>query len=368
MKIKSEVLQRMVAKVVQGCSNNKMLPLTSLIGITCCDGLLTLTTTDGSCVFEVKEKVAELDGAGNFYSIVNAEQFAKLISKTTKEYVELHNNENYLEVVGNGTYKLDIAINEEGQLVQFKPEPVISENTKQFEVNIADLQNAIKVAKASIAKTMEIPFLTGYLICDEVVTTDRQLVCKLEKLILPEPVLISSVMADLLMLFDLDADDKLVLYKQDNTLMFSCKKYCLFGNELEGKEDFVDKIVIAINNLTSLAYTNTATVSKQELLGILDRMEVFVSDYDKNSVFLRFDSASHSMQVQSRKSNAIEELRLKDTDVVGDFEYLVDIEMLKSQLQSLSSDEVHIQYGNQKSIQLKENELTLVIALLDKEE
>ena len=48
MQIKTELLQKMVAKAIQGSSFNKMKPLTSLIGIEVKGKDLTLTTTDGS--------------------------------------------------------------------------------------------------------------------------------------------------------------------------------------------------------------------------------------------------------------------------------------------------------------------------------
>ena len=70
-------------------------------------------------------------------------------------------NNDYLEVIGNGSYKLEIAINEEGKMVKF---PIIVEQlpTTTYKINLNNLQETIKVAKASVAKTMEVPCLTGY--------------------------------------------------------------------------------------------------------------------------------------------------------------------------------------------------------------
>jgi hypothetical protein len=61
MKIKTEILQKMVSKSIQGASFNKMIPLTSLIGIEVQKDLMTysskliLTTTDGSNQFKVNQ-------------------------------------------------------------------------------------------------------------------------------------------------------------------------------------------------------------------------------------------------------------------------------------------------------------------------
>ncbi len=57
MQIKTELLQKMVAKAIQGSSFNKMKPLTSLIGIEVKGKDLTLTTTDGSNQLKIKQQI-----------------------------------------------------------------------------------------------------------------------------------------------------------------------------------------------------------------------------------------------------------------------------------------------------------------------
>ena len=359
MKIKTELLQNIVTKAIQGASNNKMIPLTSLIGIEFKEdnlggkGNLILITTDGSNIFKINQ---EVEGNGEFYTIVNADTFAKLVSKTTKEFIELENKENYLEVNGNGTYKLEIAINEEGEMVKF---PDIKDGGTELAVNLKDLQEAIKVAKASVAKTMEVPCLTGYYIGKNIITTDRQLVCKFDKELITEPILISSEMAELLLL--VEGDEILELLKDNNNLIFYNANYTISGKELEGKDIYP---VQPIENLTKLDYTNTIKVDREELLNVLDRMDLFVGDYDNGGIKLVF--TKEALLVKSQKSNAQE---LIDAECTGEEEYncLVNIEMLKSQLEVISTDKVEIQYGQDKSIKLVDGNVIHIISLLEEE-
>lgn len=359
MKIKTELLQNIVTKAIQGASNNKMIPLTSLIGIEFKEdtlggkGNLILITTDGSNIFKINQ---EVEGNGEFYTIVNADTFAKLVSKTTKEFIELENKENYLEVNGNGTYKLEIAINEEGEMVKF---PDIKDSGTELAVNLKDLQEAIKVAKASVAKTMEVPCLTGYYIGKNIITTDRQLVCKFDKELITEPILISSEMAELLLL--VEGDEILELLKDNNNLIFYNANYTISGKELEGKDIYP---VQPIENLTKLDYTNTIKVDREELLNVLDRMDLFVGDYDNGGIKLAF--TKEALLVKSQKSNAQE---LIDAECTGEEEYncLVNIEMLKSQLEVISTDKVEIQYGQDKSIKLVDGNVIHIISLLEEE-
>ena len=361
MKIKTEILQKIVSKAIQGAGNNKMIPLTSLIGIEFKEdsiggkGNLILTTIDGSNQLKINQ---EVEGTGDFYTIVNAETFAKLVGKTTKEFIELENKENYLMFIGNGQYKLDIAINEEGEIVKF-PEITTIEGEPE-EIDTKELKEALEISKQSVAKTMEIPFLTGYYIgTDNIITTDRQLACTLDKKLVKEDLLISAEMAELLKLVN---EEKINLLKDDNQLVFYTDTITISGQELEGKEIYP---VRAINNLTKLEYSNNIKVNRQELLNVLDRMSLFVTNYDNNGVRLAF--TKEGLLVTSQKSNAQE---LIDGEYTDDKEYdvILDIKMFKSQLDSLHNEYVEIYYGQDKSIELKENDVVLVVSLINKAE
>lgn len=360
MKIRTEILQKLVSKAIQGSSNNRMIPLTSLIGIEYLDSKLTLITTDGSNQFRVIEKIeVPTEDDYEFYTIVNADTFSKLVGKTTKEFIELENKENYLEVKGNGTYKLEIAINEEGEMVRF-PNIVEELSKETIKLNLNDLQEAIKVAKASVAKTLEVPCLTGYYLSKNIISTDRQLVCKINKEIVTEPILISSEMAELLLL--VGGDEILELVKKDNNLIFYNANYTIAGKELEGKELYP---VQPIENLTNLAYNNSIKVNKQELLAVLDRMNLFVTDYDKGGIYLNF--TAKGLEVKSQKSSATEIIDIEQPETfINQFNCLIDIEMLRNEIMSVTTEEIEIQYGQEKSIKIVDNNAIFIISLLDK--
>ena len=55
LKIKTSELQEMVGKAAKCVSNNKLIPLTSLMSIKVEDNLLTLTTTDATNYFYVSK-------------------------------------------------------------------------------------------------------------------------------------------------------------------------------------------------------------------------------------------------------------------------------------------------------------------------
>lgn len=364
MKIKTSILQEMVSKAVKGASNNKMIPISSFIGIDFKQdslggkGILTLMTTDGSNQLRIKQTI---EGTEEFYSVVDVDRFSKLVGKTTSEFIELNNKDNYLEFKGNGTYKLDIIpVNEEGEIVKF---PFINIDTtkESIKLSVEKLKSIISTLKVSVAKTMEVPCLTGYYISDKSVATDRQMMGYIKDSIIDEPILISSEMAELLQLLE---GEIVNLLKEDNKLYFATDNILIYGKQLEG----IDKYPVSqIEQLMSLNYKYSVKCSKQDLLNVLDRMSLFVGNYDKNGVILTF--SNDGLQVTSQESNATEIIEL-DMDANVDYEEfscLIDIEMLKSQVQKNISDTIEIHYGQAQSIILVEGNTTTFICLLEKE-
>ena len=99
LKIKTETLQDMVSKSIQCVSNNKLIPITSLMNIKVKNNVLTLTTTDSTNYFYVTSD-DKFDCEDVEFSIL-ADTFVKLIQKTTSKEVILSVKDSIFEVKGN---------------------------------------------------------------------------------------------------------------------------------------------------------------------------------------------------------------------------------------------------------------------------
>ena len=110
--LKTEKLKEMVSRAVKGVGNNKLIPITSLMAIEVKDNVLTLITTDATnYLYIIEDKVIGDD----FYAVVDANVFAKLISKMTCESVtlEITSGVYTLVVKGNGDYKMYVSDDKE---------------------------------------------------------------------------------------------------------------------------------------------------------------------------------------------------------------------------------------------------------------
>ena len=195
--LKTEKLQELVSRAIKGCSNDKMIPLTGLMSIELSEHRLTIATTDATnYLFITEDKV---DGE-DFNVVVAVETFSKLISRMTSENVSLELNGNYLNVTGNGDYKIDLPLDEEGEPVKF-PRPLDNVDIKtvkaNYDVKLTTMKQILTLNKPALA-TDDGSCYTGYYSGDSVVTTDSYKICGTAIKLFDEPILIRPEMMDLL--------------------------------------------------------------------------------------------------------------------------------------------------------------------------
>lgn len=353
--IKTTKLQEMIARAIKGASNNKMIPLTSLIAIESANGKLTLTTTDATNTLKVSTPLE----AEDFYVALQADIFSKLIAKTTTENVSLTLKESGLEIKGNGVYNIDLPLDEEGALIRF-PEYTFDSKTKKIPLDKATIRSILSANRAALATTMEVPVLTGYYFGEQVITTDSFRVCSNQIKLFPSDLLLPSAMIDLLEIFE---EEKINVQISGKKLLFSTPEMTLYGTEFPGIEDFPYE---AIKAYLGTEFERSCRVSRSKFLEILDRLTLFVSEYDQNGIYLTF--TKDGIWIKSKKSNGVEQLPYAAPIEEGeDFACFIDIELLRSQIMAQGADVIDLWYGYDKALKLSSGSITQVIALLEDE-
>lgn len=355
MTINTSTLQGMVAKAMKGASCNKMIPLTGLMAIELKANRLTLTTTDATNYLYVREDKVEGE---DFYVVVQAEMFAKLISKLTCEKVSLELKDNTLMVKGNGKYSIELPLDEEGELIKY-PHPL---GGKTFvgdtaTVNLSTIKLILNTAKAALADTLEVPCYTGYYVGSKVVATDTYKICGIDIQLWDEPALISPEMMNLL---DIFTEEKIAVYRDDNIIVFNTTNCTVYGTLMDSIDDYQFD---AIDGLLEQGFDSSCKITKSALLQLLDRLALFVSPYDKNGVYLTF--TRDGLQIESKQANSVETISYVESDNFHDFTCCVDIEMLHSQVKANTGDGITIHYGEDNAIKIADGNVVQVIALLE---
>ena len=351
----TNTLQTMVAKAMKGASCNKMIPITGLMAIQLKDHRLSLITTDATNYLYVRADKVDGD---DFYVVVQAEMFSKLIARLTCEKVTMEVKENCLSVKGNGNYSIELPLNEEGELIVY-PDPLAKlDNLEQVDdINLSTIRLILSTAKASLAETDEVPCYTGYYVGNSVITTDTYKICGINISIFDEPALISP---ELMNLLDLLSDEKVSVLRKDNTIVFSTPGCEVYGKTMDSIEDFQTD---TINGFLEQEFGSTCKVSKNALVQLLDRLSLFVSAYDKNGIYLTF--TRDGLQIESKQANSVEILPYSESTNFKDFTCCIDIEMLRSQIKAHSGDTVEIHYGEDNAIKMVDGNVTQVVALLE---
>lgn len=358
MKVSTNRLKEAVNKAIKGASFNNLIPLTSMLGIKVYEGNMRLLTTDMTnnlCILIDKIAGDDID------ITVDADKFGKLISKMTSDDTELTVNDSVLVVKGNGTYKIPLVTDEEG-LVSF-PDVVIDGEVAN-EVMLSSIMSAYNINKSALAKTLEQPSLTGYYCSDKVITTDSNVITfnAFNMLGNDAPVLISAQMMQLL---TLNKQEK-IKWDYDTVkkeLVFVSEDVIITGPFLEGIENFPAE---AISAYLDEAFPSSCKVPKELLLSVLDRLALFIEPYDKNGAYFTF--GRKGITIHSKKDASTEVINYVESKDFEPFVCLVDIPMLKEQIQANPEDTIKLYYGNENALKMECGKVIQVIALLEDDE
>lgn len=344
----------MVSRVIKGCSNNKMIPITGLMSIELKDHKLTLATTDAiNYLFIIEDKV---DGE-DFSVVVQAETFSKLISRMTSETISLELVGEELRVKGNGDYKIELPLDEEGELIKF-PRPLdtvdITDVKPDCLLNLSTVRKLLMVNKPALSTSLDVPCYTGYYVGDNVISTDTYKICGTGVKLFDSPVLVSPEMMDLL---DVMTNETIHVFINGDTIICETQDCIVYGKELEGKDNYQ---VDAISGLLDLEFPSECSVSKDELLQALDRLALFVGPYDKNGIYLTF--TRDGLHLSSRKSNGVEVIPYRTSKEFKDFTACINIEMLATQVKAHVLDEIQLCYGLDNALKIVDGNVTQIIA------
>jgi len=354
----TEKLKEMVSRAVKGVGNNKLIPLTSLMCLEVKNNKLTIITTDATnYLYIIEDKVLSDD----FYVVIDANQFSKLISKMTCETVSLEVKKmQMLEVSGNGKYKIELPMDENGEPIKY-PDPYsklqLSDDTNAGVVNRTTIQVILDTIKPALANTLEVPCYTGYYMGKQVVATDTYKIASLDLKMFDKARLISAELVDLLSVINVE---KIKVDIVDNTIVYNTPDCIVVGKFMDGIDDFaIDPIMELVNT----EFDSKCCIPKGQLLQVLDRLSLFVGTYDKNAIHLTF--TREGLQISSKAANGIEVIDYVSSDNFKDFTCSIDIQMFANEVKSIQNDVIELYYGEDNAIKLVDGNITIIIALLE---
>lgn len=346
-KIDTVKLVALLDTVQKGVGNSKIMPITEYIHFVLKGKKLHVTATDLTNFITYTADGVE-GKAGEV--IIHASSIIKLANKTTKKEMEFTVKEDHVQVKGNGTYKVAL-------LDETYPTFEFNKKKKAVEVNVEDLKRAFTVNEQSISKEMLTPVLSGYNVGSKVITTDGIKMCINKAELLKENMLVTQNMAHLVSALN----DKTVKIQKDNAkILFTTDNITIFGNELEGIEDYPD-----ITPLLDIEHDGNVIIDKKQLMSALDRLMIFSDPFENNGVTMIFKDKA--LEVSDLRRNSVETLEYIKVNskpkVIVDIS--VNIQYLKDLLSVLYETEVNLFYGEGLPLKIEENNVTEILSTME---
>lgn len=343
-------MNSILTRIGKGVGASKILPITEYIKIELIEGNLTMVATDSVNFIEYFEKGVEGEDG---IAIVQASKLIKLVSKTTKPNISFELKDTFLEVKGNGVYKVELFETNEYPTYEFNTE------LKGTAVKSVTLKKVFAINKSAIATEMLMPCFTAYNLGDTAITTDGVKMCYNETSTLGESrALIPQKLADLLQVI---TSDEVLIQKENNKLLFTAENITIFGTELDGLDEYPD-----ISQVTTMEYANTSKVKRQQLIDALDRLSLFVDNSTNFGVNFHF--AEDLLYITDLKGKSTEKVEYvennqseKDVKLLFNLDYVTDI------VSAISKDDAALYYSQELPLKLKEEDVTLILGTMSPE-
>lgn len=341
VKIKTAVLQDMMLKAVKGVGNDKAMPVTQWMGIEADGEHLCLTTTDGENILTVFDKAESITEPSAF--TISAEMFSKLVAKTTTEFIKLHQEANVLKVVGNGSYTFPLSCDEDGELVVMPRVKLSGDEDLAGEIDAKELRDIYSAGKATIATTTATMVFCGFYLFDKGVVTSNGSKCTfIKQKIVEKPLLLNN---SLMTLATLIGTEKAKFFTYDNKVFITGKGLAVQGVNMPELSEYP---IESILDFTALEFPNTVKLNKLALTNILDRVGLFVSQYDKNGVSFNFGDSG--VTVADLHGSATELLKTDTKNTPFTIE--LDIQSLRDMLSVNPEEIVVLDYGKPEAVRV----------------
>lgn len=347
-------LKELTAYAIKGAGFNKLLELSSYMGIKVADGIIYLNTTDGTNYVSVSDACI----AEDMDITVNAELFSKLIGKFNSDTVDMNIVDNTLVVKGNGKYTLELVPDENGGLLSFPNKfPDKAEDIGTIPAtDLVFISNAVKTSLGQVAGSV----YSNYYFGNVVASTDKAMMSIFKRKLLDGTYLFNREFVDLLCMSGADVtiskcDD--MLLAESNISEKGC--ICVCTKIQDGVNEYgIDNV----NKFAALEVKSFCRFKKVEMLDLLDRLALFVNKFDDGAIELHF--TDNYVEVSSMSSSGIERIDYTESKDAQDITIKINIERLRNQLKAYNSDIVDLYYGNEICIKLVDGDMTQLIALV----
>lgn len=358
MILKTKQFKEACSKILSAIDKeNNTLGLTELVELNSLGDILYMNVTNGEYYVSLKFK---LDKEENFKATISAGVFLKLISQLTTEEIEIKSNTHFISIKSNGNYKIPI-IYDNDKMMEL-PKISIDNPTVEMPIDSEILKSILYYNSKELLKgTMANPTIQKlHYIDDQGALTFTTGAC-VNSFVLPKPIklLIGNKIVKLFKLFEEDSVNFTLGYDSisDSVIVTKIK--------LETDSTVLTAILNCDNSLlkqvpvtkirarAEKVYPYTVTIDKNHMIQALNRLLVFIN----NSKVKNLKSPSAGKFVFTKGEITISDLDGENVETIQSMNFtgeeyscLLDLEDLKSTLDTCIDTYLNISFGDREAI------------------
>lgn len=355
-KINTNILKDLVNKADKGSSRQSTLAVSMCVNLEKLGRDLILTTTDNVSTLKVIGKNIFEEDEEDFFVCVDSELFTKLIGKQTVSEVELLFEKDYLQVNGNGSYKLPMVLDESGEVVRI-PIKEFDANTNSKEISKLTINDLLTYNRVNIAKLVGSTYCGYYVDSENIITFDgiNATVTQASIVEVGQELLLSASLVDLLNIvggtINLQVRDNLVRLYSDEIEIISALK---LGADRYPADAF--------KGLANYEYSSLGVFNRKDLIDAIERITLFLGITDRNVVRLQFSAGG--LELISINEASIECIPYENEGEHLEFNHGIDVVDLKNQLKASSEKNVNIYYGGKDCLCIKNDRVSQLVPLV----
>lgn len=351
MKVNTEEFKKLISKALKGASCNTFSPITCFCGIKETEDSVFLSTTDGINFLTVKGSVEKDMPRPKLDCVVDIKALYAIISKITAKSTTLYTANNVLLVSANGKYSMNMPLDENDRLVHFPEVKVKDVSVNSYTIYADYIRDIIKTNKSALPKGDALADLNGYMFDKNCITTDSLIICANHTETFKSKIMLSQQVMDVLASFEdcidvTNIDNDMFKFEDEVTTYYAYR------------EDDSNFPLDAVKNLLSTSFSHSVELSRDNLYDALDRIKLFVSPYDSNACYIKFNT--NEVKVENNVGTSEESIEVEN-DVECSIK--VNIDFLMSQLKTMQ-DTIIISFGDDRCIGIKDELTTKIIATM----
>ena len=363
MIIKTKDFKESCLQILSAIDSSNVSTITEALELRADGNKLLLNVTNNEYYCRVK---FNLDHEETFRACTNAVLFLKLIANITSDEIELTTTNQYINIKGNGNYRLPL-IFEDDKLLNV---PEINIVNKTLEMNISGtilnsilINNTRELMKGSFAKPVQKMYYLDQGGCITFTTGACVNSFTLEK---PVKLLLNQRIVKLFKMFK-DSTIKFSLGYDQLTESILQTKIKLETDNIElttilsSDDSLINSVpVSSIRNMANKDYAHTVVLDRQKLQQVINILALFNAN-DTRPISI-FDFNVNELVIHDQDNSCVEAI-LYANDMTCDEEYSMQLSVndFKQMIDVLTGDYVTLKFGDHRAIVLVDNSIKYVI-------